>query len=81
MQRAPPRWTARPGRPASRTSDVQPDRTRYEFFHDVHETLAMSLLVIAVLHAAAAIKHHFIDRDDILRRMLPVRLRSDKEQP
>ncbi len=60
---------------------VQPDRTRYEFFHDVHETLAMSLLVIAVLHAAAAIKHHFIDRDDILRRMLPVRLRSDKEQP
>ena len=60
---------------------VQPDRARYEFFHDVHETLAMSLLVIAVLHAAAAIKHHFIDRDDILRRMLPVRLRSDKEQP
>jgi cytochrome b561 len=22
-------------------------------------------------HAAAALKHHFIDRDDVLKRMLP----------
>lgn len=60
---------------------VQPDRARYEFFHDVHETLAISLLVIAALHVAAALKHHFIDRDDVLRRMLPVRLRSDESRP
>lgn len=60
---------------------VQPDRARYELFHEIHEALATSLLVIAVLHAAAALKHHFIDRDDVLRRMLPVRLRSDKSRP
>ena len=30
------------------------------------------LLVVTVLgHAAAALKHHFVDRDDVLRRMLP----------
>lgn len=50
---------------------VQPDRARYELFHEVHETLAVTLLVLALAHAAAALKHHFFDRDDTLRRMLP----------
>jgi cytochrome b561 len=59
---------------------VQPDRARYEFLHDAHEALAMSILVIAALHAAAALKHHFIDRDDVLRRMLPMRLRPPHER-
>lgn len=57
---------------------VQPDKAKYEFFHEVHEALALSLLCIAVLHAAAALKHHFFDRDNVLRRMLPVRLKSDR---
>jgi cytochrome b561 len=26
---------------------------------------------VAAVHAAAALKHHFYDRDDVLRRMLP----------
>lgn len=50
---------------------VQPDRGKYELFHEVHEVLALSILVLALLHAAAALKHHFLDRDDTLRRMLP----------
>jgi cytochrome b561 len=29
------------------------------------------MLALAVLHAAAALKHHFKDRDDVLKRMLP----------
>ena len=37
----------------------------------VHETLFDGLLVLAALHVAAALKHHFVDRDDVLRRMLP----------
>lgn len=36
----------------------------------IHETLAWLLLYVLLLHAAAALKHHFYDRDDTLRRML-----------
>lgn len=37
---------------------------------EVHLTLAIILIVLALLHAAAALKHHFVDRDNTLRRML-----------
>jgi cytochrome b561 len=37
----------------------------------VHYALNMTLLAAVILHVAAALKHHFIDRDDTLRRMLP----------
>jgi cytochrome b561 len=53
---------------------VEPDRSLYDQLHQVHEALATALFVLAVLHAAAALKHHFIDRDNVLRRMLPMRL-------
>ena len=36
----------------------------------VHEYLAYALIALVVLHAAAALKHHFFDKDDTLRRML-----------
>ena len=29
------------------------------------------LAAIVLLHVAAALKHHFVDRDDVLKRMLP----------
>jgi cytochrome b561 len=37
---------------------------------EVHETLAMLLLALIVVHVAIALKHHFVDKDNILRRML-----------
>jgi len=37
----------------------------------VHLSLNLLLIVIIAGHAAAALKHHFIDRDDVLVRMLP----------
>ena len=37
---------------------------------EVHETCAWILAVVAGLHALAALKHHYVDRDDTLRRML-----------
>lgn len=43
----------------------------YRAAHEVHEILATSLGVLALLHVAAALKHHFIDHDEVLRRMLP----------
>lgn len=36
-----------------------------------HAALAWLLIALLALHVAAALKHHFIDRDDVLRRMLP----------
>lgn len=35
----------------------------------IHEYLAWSLVIFAVLHGLAALKHHFIDRDSTLLRM------------
>jgi cytochrome b561 len=57
---------------------IKPDRARYEFFHDAHVLLAYAIFGIALLHALAALKHHFIDRDNVLRRMLPVKLKPDR---
>lgn len=39
----------------------------------VHQTLDFVLAAVVVGHAAAALKHHFFDRDDVLARMLPWR--------
>jgi cytochrome b561 len=56
---------------------VEPNTAAYEVFHNIHEILAMSLLVIALIHAAAALKHHLFDRDNVLRRMLPIKLKPE----
>jgi len=40
-------------------------------FKPVHYWLNMLLLVTVLAHVGAALKHHFIDRDDVLKRMLP----------
>jgi cytochrome b561 len=38
---------------------------------EVHETLNYLMIALVVGHAAAALKHHFVDRDDVLTRMRP----------
>ncbi len=40
---------------------------------ELHFALNISLLVLIGVHTAAALLHHFVHKDDILRRMLPVR--------
>jgi cytochrome b561 len=45
----------------------------------VHGKLAWSLTAIIALHAGAALRHHFILRDGILRRILPFGRRATKE--
>lgn len=37
---------------------------------EIHELLAFGLIGLAALHALAALKHHFIDHDATLRRIL-----------
>lgn len=40
-----------------------------EAFQEAHEMIGVVLLLLIVLHAAAAIKHKVIDKDDVLKRM------------
>jgi len=37
---------------------------------EIHEVLAWGLIIMAALHALAALKHHFIDGDNTLKRIL-----------
>lgn len=37
--------------------------------HFVHQTLAWTLGALVLIHIVAALKHHFVDRDGLLRRM------------
>jgi len=50
---------------------VAPDKNLYERMHDLHGLLFASLVVVALLHIAGALKHQFIDKNEVLRRMLP----------
>lgn len=38
---------------------------------DVHEWLNYAMLALVAGHAAAALRHHLVDRDDVLMRMAP----------
>ena len=50
---------------------VPADRALAEAIKPLHAALAWTLLAVIVLHVAGAIKHQVIDRDGLLRRMLP----------
>jgi cytochrome b561 len=48
---------------------VGKDKALADTFHEIHESLNWIMLSLVVIHVAAALKHHFIDKDDILTRM------------
>lgn len=41
------------------------------FFNQSHETLAYICIAVIALHFAGALKHHYFDKDNTLRRMWP----------
>lgn len=41
--------------------------------HEIHEFMAIVLISLIVIHVLAALKHHFINKNDVLRRMLPTK--------
>ncbi|MGB3490462.1 MAG: cytochrome b [Xanthobacteraceae bacterium] len=51
------------------------DRTFVRGIKEMHEILANLLVILAAFHMTAALVHHIVFRDNILRRMLP-RLRK-----
>jgi len=50
---------------------VAKDKPVAELFRQAHVFLNVTLFAIVCTHIAAALKHHFLDRDDVLVRMLP----------
>lgn len=39
---------------------------------DAHEIAGKLLIALVVLHVLGALKHHFVDRDNVLHRMIPL---------
>ena len=52
---------------------VPPDRELAQAIKPWHARLAWLLGALAALHALAALKHQFVDRDGLINRMLPAR--------
>ncbi|MDP3270194.1 MAG: cytochrome b [Legionella sp.] len=50
---------------------ISPDKSLAGLMAESHEIIAWILIIFIGLHAAGAFKHHFINRDNVLRRMLP----------
>jgi cytochrome b561 len=50
---------------------VPKDKALAALFQACHVTLNFTLLALVCVHAAAALRHHYVDRDTVLWRMLP----------
>ena len=50
---------------------VAPSETLFRQMRHLHHLLFDALVAVALLHVAGALKHHFVDRNDVLKRMLP----------
>jgi cytochrome b561 len=50
---------------------IEPDAALKPVLQSVHYWLTMGMAALVVLHTLAALKHAIIDRDGVLRRMLP----------
>ena len=56
---------------------IATDRALQEAAAEVHEALTMTLLVVVLVHIAAALRHHFLLHDEVLSRMLTGRHSGD----
>jgi cytochrome b561 len=50
---------------------IKPNEKLAELFEEIHELAAFTLIAVIFLHFAGAVKHHVIDKDITLKRMLP----------
>jgi len=50
---------------------VGKDKALGDLLAEVHEALNWGLAALVLIHVAASVKHHLIDRDDVLTRMVP----------
>ena len=52
---------------------VAKDKAAARILLAVHQTLNFALVLAVLLHVGAALRHHWVDRDGVLARMLPGR--------
>lgn len=50
---------------------LSPNKDLAGLVREIHSLCANGILIVAGLHAAAALWHHFVRHDDVLKRMLP----------
>jgi cytochrome b561 len=50
---------------------ITPDKSLADFMGETHEVIAWIIIVFLTLHILGALKHHFIDKDRVLKTMLP----------
>lgn len=50
---------------------ISPNKELAELMAQAHNTIAWIIIALLILHIAGALKHHFINKDKVLRRMLP----------
>lgn len=48
---------------------IEPNKSLADFMANSHEIIAWILIAFIVLHIAGALKHHFIDKDNVLKKM------------
>ena len=58
---------------------IEKNKELGQLLGEVHETLAWLFVLLILGHTAAALKHHFIDKDDILIRMSPDHRKHSRE--
>jgi cytochrome b561 len=46
----------------------------------LHKALNFTLAGIVIVHVLAALKHHFLERDEVLARMLPFLKPKERRQ-
>lgn len=49
---------------------VEKNKALSKLFSSVHEWVAYCLIALIILHILGALKHHFIDKNDILKRII-----------
>ena len=50
---------------------IAPNEGAFDALKTTHQLLSWLLFAVAMLHILAALKHHFWNKDDVLKRMLP----------
>ena len=60
---------------------VAPDKHIQDLCATIHQYLGYSLIGVIGLHVAGALKHHFIDHDITLKRMLPFGMKAEEKKP
>lgn len=57
--------------PVSFPSFIEASEASEALFYELHELFVKLLIAVAAIHILAALRHHFILKDDVLKRMLP----------